>query len=100
VIRGIFFDVVMAKGCQPLLRARVRAALRAAAERAAEPFVRAALRAAAERSAGVRRAAARTAWRERDFRDTVLRGSRLRTCDIARAMRGRREVWRLCWPAA
>jgi len=44
-------------------RARVRAALRAAAERPDAPFVRAALRAAAERLALLRFAAALRAWR-------------------------------------
>jgi hypothetical protein len=42
-------------------RILLRAALRAAAERPADPFVRAALRAAAERSDPVRREAARFA---------------------------------------
>ncbi|MFL6930621.1 MAG: hypothetical protein ACJ8FK_11980, partial [Xanthobacteraceae bacterium] len=54
-------------------RALVRAPLRAAAERPAAPFVRTALRAAAERSVALRREAARLAWRESAWRDTVLR---------------------------
>ena len=61
----------------------MRAALRAAAERPAEPFVRIALRAAAERAAADRRAAARLAWRKSARRDTVRRGSRFRTRDTA-----------------
>jgi hypothetical protein len=81
-------------------RALVRPALRAAAERPAEPFVRIALRAAAERAAAERCAAARRAWRESARRDTVRCGSRLRTRDTARETRGRRWVLRLCWPAA
>jgi len=52
--------------------------------------VRAALRAAAERAEALRRAAARVVWRESARRDTVLRGSRLRTRDTARETRGRR----------
>src|SRR5215472_16853850 len=81
-------------------RALVRAALRAAAERPAAPFVRIALRAAAERAAAERCAAARRAWRESAPRDTVRCGSRLSTRDTARATRGRWWVLRLCWPAA
>jgi len=65
----------------------VRAALRAAVERPAEPFVRIALRAAAERAAADRRAAACLAWRESARRDTVRRGSRFRTRDTARDLR-------------
>jgi hypothetical protein len=81
-------------------RALVRAPFRAAAERAVGPFVRAAFRAAAERSEAVRREVARLAWRERARRDTVLRGSRFRTCDTARETRGRWWVLRLCCPAS
>ena len=51
----------------------MRAALRAAAERLAEPFVRIALRAAAERAAADRRAAARLAWRK-GARRPVIQG--------------------------
>ena len=81
-------------------RALVRAALRAAAERAAEPLVRAAFRAEAERSAAVRREAARLACFDSAARETVLRGSRLRARATARETRGRRRVLRLCCPAA
>ena len=79
-----------------LRRALVRAALRAAAERPAAPLVRAALRAAAERAVAVRREAARRACAESARRDTVLRGSRLRTRDTARETRGRRRALRRC----
>jgi hypothetical protein len=68
-------------------RARVRAALRAAAERAAAPLVRAALRAAAELLAALRGAAARNARRDRAVR--ALAGSSFTTRDTARAARGR-----------
>jgi hypothetical protein len=78
-----------------LLRARVRAALRAAADRPAAPFVRAALRAAAERSLAVRREAARVVCRDRAERDAVLLGSFLSACVTARDMRGRLRVVRL-----
>src|SRR6266568_1900599 len=81
-------------------RILVRAALRAAAERPADPLVRTALCAAAERSEAVRREAARFACFERATRDAVLRGSCLRTRDTARETRGRRWVLRLCWPAS
>jgi hypothetical protein len=56
------------------LRARVRAALRAAAERPAAPLVRAALRAASDRSAAVRdvRRAAVPDRRDSAERDVVL----------------------------
>src|SRR6266851_1922044 len=81
-------------------RALVRAAFRAAAERPAAPFVLTAFRAAAERSAAVRREAARRPCRDSAARDTVVRGSCLRTRDTARATRGRRWVLRLCWPAS
>lgn len=70
-------------------RVLVRAAFRAAAERATAPFVCDALRAAAERSVAVRCEAARLVCCERDLREAVLRGSRLRTRDTARETRGR-----------
>ena len=83
-----------------LLRALVRAALRAAAERPDAPLVRAACRAAALRSEAVRREAARFAWSESAARDAVLFGSCFSTRDTARETRGRRRVLRLCCPAS
>ena len=76
------------RGCYLVRRARVRAALRAAAERAADPFVCAAFVAAAERSPVLRRAAARLACSDKVARETVLRGSPCRTCFTARDTRG------------
>jgi hypothetical protein len=66
-------------------RARVRAALRAAAFRLVGPFVRAALRAAAARSVGDRRFEAVRAWRDSERSLTVLRGSRSSAPSAARA---------------
>jgi len=78
-----------------LLRARVRAALRAAADRPAAPFVRAAFRAAAERSLAVRREAARDAWRDSAERDAVRVGSFFNARVTARDTRGRGRVVRV-----
>ena len=81
-------------------RALVRAAFLAAAERLAEPLVRDAFLAAAERAEALRCEAARRACFDSEERETVLRGSRLRTCDTARETRGRRFGFRLPWPAS
>jgi len=78
----------------------VRAALRAAAERPAAPLVATALRAAAERSAAVRREAAPFAWRDSELRETVLRGSFFKVAFTAPATRGRRTVFRRPCPAS
>ena len=81
-------------------RALVRAAFLAAAERLAEPLVRDAFRAAAERAEALRCEAARRVCFDSEARETVLRGSRLRTPDTARETRGRRFGLRLPWPAS
>src|SRR5437879_9495457 len=74
--------------------------LLAAAERFAEPLVRDAFRAAAERAEALRCEAARRVCFDSEARETVLRGSRLRTPDTARETRGRRFGFRLPWPAS
>ena len=66
------------------MRARVRAALRAAVERVAGPLVRMAFRADADGSDFVRRFAAERACRASDFGDAALRPSRLRAARTAR----------------
>src|SRR5207248_224834 len=78
----------------------VRTALRAAAERTAAPLVRTALRAAAERAEAGRRDAPRLACRPSACREAVPRGSRFRTRETARETRGRRRGLRRPCPAA
>ena len=65
----------------------MRAALRAAAERPAAPFVFTALRAAAERPAALRFRAAFLACVESAFRVVAERPSRLSACVVARERR-------------
>jgi hypothetical protein len=64
-------------------RARVRTALRAAAERPLRPLVRAARRAEAERSVRVRFRAAERACCESAFLDDALRPSRFSASSVA-----------------
>jgi hypothetical protein len=64
-------------------RARVRAALRAAAERPLRPLVRAARRAEAERSAAVRFRAVERACRDSAFLDAAARPSRFNARSVA-----------------
>ena len=66
---------------------RVRAALRAAAERPLRPLVCAARRAEAERSARVRFRATERACRESASRDAAFRGSRFSARSVARERR-------------
>ena len=77
---------------------RVRAALRAAARRAAGPLVRTALRAVAERSEALRRPAAVCACRASDAGEAALCPSRRSALVIARerrldVLRGLRIPW-------
>jgi len=66
------------------VRARVRAAFRAAAERSAGPFVRTAFLADADRWLAVRRLAAALAWRDSDRVVVAELPSRLSALVIAR----------------
>jgi len=75
-----------------LRRARVRAALSAAAERTRNPFVRAARRALAERFARVRFCAAERACCDKAFRAAAALPSRFSASSVA--VDRRAELWR------
>lgn len=82
------------------LRARVRAAFFAAAERPAAPLVCVALRADAERCAAVRCEGAPRTWRDSAACEALSRGSRFSAALTARETRGRRYGLRLPCPAS